>query len=103
MVKNPPTSPGDARDAGLIPGLGRSAGVGNGDPLQYSCLENYMHKGAWKTTVHEVKKSQLQLSMHRHTLTHTHTHTHISIPPYTPEHTHTHVYTTLYTRNLCEM
>ena len=46
-VKNPPTSAGDARDAGLIPGSGRSPGVGNGAPLQYSCLENSMGKGAY--------------------------------------------------------
>ena len=40
MVKNPPANAGDLKDAGLIPGLGRSLGVGNGNPLQYSCLEN---------------------------------------------------------------
>ena len=47
VVKNPPTDAGDARDAGLIPGSGRSPGVGNGAPLQYSCLENPMDRGAW--------------------------------------------------------
>ena len=47
MVKNPPTNAGAARDADLIPGLGRSAGEGNGYPLQYSCLENSMGRGAW--------------------------------------------------------
>ena len=47
MVKTLPASVGDARDAGLIPGLGRSPGGGNGDPLQYSCLENPMEGGAW--------------------------------------------------------
>lgn len=41
MVKNLPASTGDTRDAGLIPGSGRSPGVGNGNPLQYSCLETY--------------------------------------------------------------
>ena len=44
MVKNPPVNATDARDSGLIPGLGRSPGVGNGNPLQYSCLENPMDK-----------------------------------------------------------
>ena len=47
MVKNPPAKAGDIRDAGSIPGLGRSLGVGNGTPLQYSCLENFMDRGAW--------------------------------------------------------
>ena len=44
-VKNPPANAGDARDAGSIPGLGRSPRVGNGTPLQYSCLENTMNRG----------------------------------------------------------
>ena len=48
-VKNPPTNAGDTRDAGSTPGLGRSPGGGYGNPLQYSCLENPMDKGAWKT------------------------------------------------------
>ena len=51
MVKNLPASAGNATDAGLIPGLGRSPGVGNGNPLQYSCLENSMDRGAWQATV----------------------------------------------------
>ena len=45
-------------DLGLIPGLGRSPGEGNGNPLQYSCLENSMDGGAWWATVHRVAKSQ---------------------------------------------
>ena len=49
-------------DPGLIPGLGRSPGEGNGNPLQYSCLENPMDKEAWRATVHRVTKSQTQLS-----------------------------------------
>ena len=57
MVKNQPASAGDARDAGLIPGLGKSPGAGHGNPLQYSCLENPMDRGAWKATVHRVTKS----------------------------------------------
>ena len=48
---------GDARNAGLIPGLGRSPGGRNGNPLQYSCLENSMDRGAWWATVHGVTKS----------------------------------------------
>ena len=52
VVKNLPASAGDARDVGLIPELGRSPGVGNGNPLQYSCLENLMDGGAWQATVH---------------------------------------------------
>ena len=49
-------------DLGLIPGLKRSTGEGNGNPLQYSCLENSMDRGAWRATIHRVAKSQTQLS-----------------------------------------
>ena len=56
MVKNPPANVGDERDAGLIPGLGRSPRGGHGNPLQYSCLENPMDRGAWWATVHRVKE-----------------------------------------------
>ena len=49
-------------DLGSIPGLGRSLGEGNGYPLQYSCLENSMDRGAWQATVHGVTKSWIQLS-----------------------------------------
>ena len=49
-------------DLGSIPGLGRSPGEGNGNPLQYSCLENPMDGGAWWATVHGVAKSQTRLS-----------------------------------------
>ena len=52
----------NAGDPGLIPGLGRSSGEGNGNPLQYSCLENPMDRGAWQATVHGVAKSWTQLS-----------------------------------------
>ena len=48
MVKNPPTNAGDTREAGLIPGLGRFPGEGNGNTLQYSCLENPVDRGAWQ-------------------------------------------------------
>ena len=53
---------GDTEDAGSIPGLGRSSGEGNGNPLQYSCLENLIDRGARRTTVHGVAKSQTLLS-----------------------------------------
>ena len=52
-VKNLPANAGDT---GLIPGLGRSPGEGNGNPLQYFCLENSMDRGAWQATVHGVAK-----------------------------------------------
>ena len=61
-VKNSPANAGNARKAGAIPGLGRSPGEGNGNPLQYSCLENPMDEGAWWATVHRVTKSQTRLS-----------------------------------------
>ena len=58
MVKNPSASAGDVMDAGLIPGLGRSPGGGHGNPLQCSCLENPMDRGAWRATDHRVANSQ---------------------------------------------
>ena len=58
VVKNPPANAGDMRDAGLISGLGRSPAGGQGNPLQYSCLENSMDRGAWQATVHRVTQSQ---------------------------------------------
>ena len=58
VVKNPPAKTGDARDMGLIPGCRRSPGEGNGNPLQYSCLENSIYSGAWWATAHGVAKSQ---------------------------------------------
>ena len=57
VVKNPPANAGDIRDTVFIPGLGRSPGGGHGNPLQYSCLENPMDRGAWWATVHGVTKS----------------------------------------------
>ena len=53
-----PIDAGDEGDAGLICGLGRSPGEGNGNPFQYSCLENPMDRGAWQATVHGVTKNQ---------------------------------------------
>ena len=52
MVKNPSANVGDTRDMGSIPGLGISPGIGNGNPFQYSCLENFIDRGAWQTIVH---------------------------------------------------
>ena len=56
VVKNPPATAGDARDLGSIPGSGRSLGEGNDNPLQYSCLENPMDRGAWRATLHGVSE-----------------------------------------------
>ena len=56
MVKNPPANSGDTRDMGSIPGSGRSPGGRNGNPFQYSCLENPMDRGAWQLTVCGVSK-----------------------------------------------
>ena len=73
MVKNLPSNAGDTGDEGLNPGLGRYPRGRNGNPLQYSCLENSVDRGAWWATVHGITKCQTWLS------THTHTHTHTSI------------------------
>ena len=54
LVKNVPANAGDARDVGLIPGSGRFPGEGNGNPFQYSCLENSMERRAWLATVHGI-------------------------------------------------
>ena len=59
VIKNPPDNVGEA---GSLPGLGRSLGEGNGNPLQYSCVENLMDRGAWWATVHRVAESQTWLS-----------------------------------------
>ena len=66
VVKNPPANAGDTRDAGSILGSGRSPGIGNANPLQYSCLESSMDRGLWRATVHNVAKSWTWqwLSMH---------------------------------------
>ena len=69
VIKNPPANAGDVRDAGLIPGSGRSSGGRNGNPLQCSCLENPMDRGAWWAMVYGVAESNTveQLSAHTHT------------------------------------
>ena len=70
VVKNPPPNAGDIRDVGSIPGLGRSPGGGHGNPLQCSCLENCMDRGAWWATVQRVTKSWTRLKwLSRHTCT----------------------------------
>ena len=80
IVKNKPNSRGLSRwlsgkesscqagDASSIPGLGRSPGEGDGNPLQYSCLENPMDRGAWWATVHGVTKGWTRLNTHSQTL-----------------------------------
>ena len=58
VVKNPPANAGDKKRRGFNPWLGRSPGIGNGNPLQYSCLESLMDRAAWRATDHRVAKSQ---------------------------------------------
>ena len=64
VVQNLPANAGDTKDLGSIPGWGRCPGGENGYPLQYSCLESSMDRGAWQATVHRVTKSWTRLSMH---------------------------------------
>ena len=64
VVKNQPANAGDARDMGSIPESGKSPAVGNGNPLQSSCLENSMDRGAWWATVHGLEQSWTRLSAH---------------------------------------
>ena len=66
VVENPPANARDIRDVGSIPGLGRSPGEENGNPLQYSCLKNPMDRGAWRATGHRVTKSLPGLSDSTH-------------------------------------
>ena len=61
MVKNPPTN---VEDSGSIPGSGRSPGEGNGNPLQYSCLENPTDIGTWRGTVHGMAESDMTEQLH---------------------------------------
>ena len=69
VVKNLPAKAGDVRDPGLIPGLGRSPGGGHGNPLQYSCLGNFMDSRAWQAIVHGVTKSRTRLKrQYTHTI-----------------------------------
>ena len=64
VLKNPLANAGDTRVEGLIPGLGRSPRLGNGNPLQYSCLRSSTDRGAWQATLHGVTKSWTRLSTH---------------------------------------
>ena len=61
MAKNPPANAGDSGDSDSIAGLGRSPGEGNGNPLQYSCLENPMDRGAWRAAVHGVTQNRTHM------------------------------------------
>ena len=63
VVKNLPDKAEDLRDTGSVPGLGRSPGGAHGNPLQCSCLENPMDRGAWQVIVHKVAKGQTQLRL----------------------------------------
>ena len=67
VIKNPPASAGDTGDMGLIPGLERSPGEKHDNPLQYSCLENPMDRGAWRATVHRVTKIRHEWAHSTHT------------------------------------
>ena len=70
VVRNLPVNAGDIRDGGSVPGWGRCPGGGHGNPLQYSCLESPMHRGAWRAIVLGVTQSRTQLkqlSVHTHT------------------------------------
>ena len=84
MVKNPPAM----WETGSISGLWRSPGRGHSNPLQYSCLENTMDRGAWQAAVQGVTKSQIT---EWNTHTHTHTHSHIHTHTHTHKHTLTHI------------
>ena len=63
VVEKLPANSGDIRDTGLTSGLGGSPGRGHDNPIQYSCLENTIDRGAWWVTVHEVTKSWTQLTL----------------------------------------
>ena len=89
MVKNLPADTGDAKDIGLISGLGRFPGGGHGNPLQCSCMENAMGRGAWWVIVHRVAKS---LTCLKGLSTHAYTYTHIHAYAYTWVITHILVY-----------
>ena len=77
MAKNLPANAGDSRDA-LILGSGRSPGVQNGNPLQYSFLENSMDRGAW-WAIQFMGCKESDMTEHMHTHTHTHTHRHVKV------------------------
>ena len=68
VVKNLPANSGDIRDMSAIPGSGRSTGGGHSNPLQHSCLENPMNRGAWWAAVHGVTELDVTKHTHTHTL-----------------------------------
>ena len=70
VVKNPPANAGGTRDIGSVLGSGRSPLVGNGNLLQYSCLENSLDREAWQAIVHEVTESDMIEPVHAHTHKH---------------------------------
>ena len=72
MVKNLPANAREVRGLGLIDGSGGSPEEGNGNPLQYACLENPMDRQDWRVTVHSIAKSQTEVTYH-HTVTYNHT------------------------------
>ena len=81
MVKSPPANAGDVGDTGSIPGSGRSLREGYGNPLQYSCLEDPMDRGAWQATVHGINPQGV--GHHTHTQSHSywfHPHGYITFP-----------------------
>ena len=88
VVKNPPASAVDGRDAGSIPGSGKSPGGGHSSPLQYSCLGNPMDRGAWQATVHGVTKSRTRLKRpSTHSSTHWFFEAYVRGSPWTPTNT----------------
>ena len=94
VVKNLPASWGDTRDVGLIPGSERSPGVGNGNPLQYSCLGNLMDRGSWRVTVYRIAKSWTCLKLSTELKwSQGHIYTYIYI----------YIYTHIYMQNLIEL
>ena len=94
VVQNLPADAGDIRDTGSVPGSGRSPGEGNGNPLQYSCLENSMDRGVWRAIVHGVAKSWTHLKwLSMHINTHTHIYNHIHTQVHACVHIHTYIYT----------
>ena len=68
MVKNLPANAGDVRTVGSIPGLGRCPGGGHGNPVQYSCLENPIDRGAWRAAVRGFSKSQTPFMTEQHSV-----------------------------------
>ena len=66
VVKSPPANAGDPRDMGSIPGWRRFPGVGDGNPLQYACLENFMGRGAWQVKVHEAAELDMTWQLNYH-------------------------------------